>query len=253
MFETATLSYGSSTKRTFATLMGFTGQALVVACAFLAPMVAPQALPRVAWITSIAPPSPPAPPLPPGPRVAPRSSQPATQVAGNTITIPTYIPDRPAILVDEPPELASAGGGVAGGVEGGQKNGVTGAVAQTFFDAASRILPTPPPPQPVTHTAPVPTVTRPPRITSLRMATPIRKVEPIDPSLARAAHVSGAVELLGVLGTDGRIHSLTVLHGHPLLIRAALEAVSQWIFEPTLLNGQPVEVAAPITVNFILQ
>ena len=97
-----------------------------------------------------------------------------------------------------------------------------------------------------------PVPVKPPRITQLRMATPIRKVEPVYPPLAKQARVSGVVELLGVLGTDGRIHELRVLRGHPLLINAALEAVRQWIFEPTLLNGQAVEVAAPITVNFIL-
>ena len=92
---------------------------------------------------------------------------------------------------------------------------------------------------------PAPAPVKPPRITQLRMATPIHKVEPVYPALARQARVSGTVELLGVLGTDGRIHELKVLRGHPLLINAALEAVRQWIFEPTLLNGQAVEVAAP--------
>ena len=62
MFETATLSYGSSSKRAFATLAGFSGQALLVACALIAPMIAPRTLPRVAWITTIAPPLPPLPP-----------------------------------------------------------------------------------------------------------------------------------------------------------------------------------------------
>jgi protein TonB len=90
------------------------------------------------------------------------------------------------------------------------------------------------------------------RITSVQMATPIRKVEPVYPRLAIAAHVSGTVELLGVLGTDGRIHELKVMRGHPLLINAALDAVRQWVFAPTLLNGQAVEVAAPISVNFVL-
>jgi protein TonB len=94
---------------------------------------------------------------------------------------------------------------------------------------------------------------KPPRITSIRMATPIYKVDPIYPQLAKVAGVSGVVELLGVLGTDGRIHELKVLRGHPLLVGAALDAVRRWIFEPTLLNGQAVEVAAPITVNFILK
>jgi protein TonB len=98
----------------------------------------------------------------------------------------------------------------------------------------------------------IPESVKPPRVTALRLATPILKVDPIYPALARQARVSGTVELLGVLGTDGRIHELKVLHGHPLLVGAALEAVRQWVFEPTMLNGQAVEVAAPITVNFIL-
>ena len=92
---------------------------------------------------------------------------------------------------------------------------------------------------------PPPAPVKPPRITQLRMATPIHKVEPVYPALARQAHVSGTVELLGVLGTDGRIHELKVLRGHPLLINAALDAVRQWIFEPTMLNGQAVEVPRP--------
>ena len=88
---------------------------------------------------------------------------------------------------------------------------------------------------------------------SCKWPRPCKRVDPIYPSIARAARVSGTVELLGVLGTDGRIHELKVLRGHPLLITAALEAVRQWVFAPTILNGQAVEVAAPITVNFILK
>ena len=55
-----------------------------------------------------------------------------------------------------------------------------------------------------------------------------------------------------MLGTDGRIHELKVMRGHPLLVGAALDAVRQWIYAPTTLNGQAVEVSAPITVTFIL-
>jgi len=60
------------------------------------------------------------------------------------------------------------------------------------------------------------------------------------------------VELVGVLGVDGHIRELRAVRGHPLLIDAALAAVRQWVYAPTLLNGQPVEVQAPIQVNFIL-
>jgi protein TonB len=57
---------------------------------------------------------------------------------------------------------------------------------------------------------------------------------------------------MGVLGTDGRIHEVKVLSGHPFLVKAAVDAVMQWVYRPTILNGTPVEVQAPITVNFIL-
>jgi protein TonB len=109
------------------------------------------------------------------------------------------------------------------------------------------------PPEPVHHeAATAPASTAPPRITTVKMASPIRRVDPVYPALARQARVSGTVELLGVLGVDGRIHELKVVRGHPLLVKAAIEAVRQWVYEPTLLNGQAVEVSAPILVNFIL-
>ena len=65
---------------------------------------------------------------------------------------------------------------------------------------------------------------------------------------ALAHHLGRVVK--GLLGTDGRIHELKVLSGHPLLVKAAVDAVSQWTYAPTILNGQPVEVVAPITVTF---
>jgi protein TonB len=60
------------------------------------------------------------------------------------------------------------------------------------------------------------------------------------------------VELTGVIATDGRIRELRVVSGNPFLAQAALDAVRQWIYEPTGLNGEPVEVVAPITVYFHL-
>ena len=111
-------------------------------------------------------------------------------------------------------------------------------------------LPPPPPPGPVTHPT---TQSAPIRVTSsVQMAKLIRKVMPIYPVLARTAGVSGVVHLVGTIGKDGTIHDLQLIGGHPLLTHAAMEAVEQWVFKPTLLNGQPVEVIAPIEVNFTL-
>ena len=80
----------------------------------------------------------------------------------------------------------------------------------------------------------------------------IHKVVPVYPQLARAARVSGTVHLIGVIGRDGTVQRLQVVDGHGLLISAAIEAVRQWIYRPTLLNGDPVEVVAPIEVKFVL-
>jgi protein TonB len=178
--------------------------------------------------------------------VVPRPSHAgATQIFRNILTAPVSIPAIAAMIVDDFPEVADSGPGVPGGIAGGVRDGVSNGVLSTLIGEVARIIPMEHPPEVLARepVKPAPAPVKPPRITQLRMATPIHKVEPVYPVLARQARV---------FGTDGRIHELKVLRGHPLLINAALEAVRQWIFEPTLLNGQAVEVAAPITVNFIL-
>ena len=77
-------------------------------------------------------------------------------------------------------------------------------------------------------------------------------VDPVYPELARAAHVSGTVILECVIGRDGGVRSVTVLRGHPLLEAAAADAVRQWTYRPTLLNGVPVDVLMTVTVRFSL-
>jgi periplasmic protein TonB len=80
----------------------------------------------------------------------------------------------------------------------------------------------------------------------------IKRVMPVYPSLARQARISGTVHLMAVIAKDGTIQDLRVLSGHPLLIATAVNAVRQWVYRPTLLNEQPVEVMAPIDVIFTL-
>ena len=86
----------------------------------------------------------------------------------------------------------------------------------------------------------------------VQMAKLIKQVIPIYPPLARSTRISGVVHLVGIIAKDGTIRNLQVLSGHPLLTKAALDAVSQWIYQPTLLSGEPVEVICPIDVNFTL-
>lgn len=77
-------------------------------------------------------------------------------------------------------------------------------------------------------------------------------MEPLYPPLALRMRVSGVVELVGIIGTGGHIRELKLLSGSPLLAPAALESVRQCVYEPTLLNGEPVELIATISVIFRL-
>jgi protein TonB len=80
----------------------------------------------------------------------------------------------------------------------------------------------------------------------------VNRVNPVYPDLARQAHVEGAVRLMVVIGKDGRVNHIEVNSGHPLLVPAAMDAVRQWQYQPTLLNGQPVEVKTDVEVTFSL-
>ena len=72
------------------------------------------------------------------------------------------------------------------------------------------------------------------------------------PALAKMARIQGTVRLDAVINQDGTVWDLRVISGHPLLVRAALEAVKRWRYKPTLLNGTPLEVTTEIDVNFAL-
>jgi len=87
---------------------------------------------------------------------------------------------------------------------------------------------------------------------NVQQAKLLTKVNPVYPLLAKAAGIEGVVRLQATLGKDGTVEQLTVLEGHPMLATAAMEAVRQWQYQTTLLNGDPVEVVTEIDVNFTL-
>jgi protein TonB len=111
------------------------------------------------------------------------------------------------------------------------------------------------PPAPLPPPPPPPTVDiKPQRIGgNVQESRLIHQVKPAYPPLAKQARVQGAVVLEAVINKEGTIQSLRVVTGHPLLTGAALDAVQQWRYRPTLLNGEPVEVITTITVTFTFQ
>ena len=88
------------------------------------------------------------------------------------------------------------------------------------------------------------------RLTHIDPAMLIHRVEPVYPPLARQTHREGRVELRAIIGTDGTIQSLQIVASDPLFDLSAREAVQQWRYRPTILNGQPVEIDTYITVIY---
>jgi periplasmic protein TonB len=91
------------------------------------------------------------------------------------------------------------------------------------------------------------------RVTRLDPAMLIHRVEPVYPPLAKQIHREGRVELRAIIGTDGTIQSLQIVSGDPIFLRSALDAVEQWHYKPTILNGQPVEIDTYISVVYTMQ
>ncbi len=154
------------------------------------------------------------------------------------LVAPKAIPKDIKIIKEEAePDMMGAQGGVPGGVPGGQMGGVIGGVIGGVGGA-------PPPPKPAQS-----------RIRqggAVTAASLINRVQPNYPPLARQTRISGTVRLHAIISKDGTVQQLEVLSGHPLLVQAALDAVRQWRYRPTTLNGEPVEVDTTIDVIFSL-
>ena len=96
-------------------------------------------------------------------------------------------------------------------------------------------------------------LTPPIQIASILQASKlVTRITPSYPPLAKSAHVQGTVRLKVIVGTNGTVQNLEVLSGPPLLRSAATDAVKRWVYRPTLLNGQAVEVVTQIDVAFTL-
>jgi TonB family protein len=131
------------------------------------------------------------------------------------------------------PSSAALAGGVIGGIIGSVPVGAP-----------------PPSPVEVSPAGPVPMRIR--VDGNVQQAKLIRQPKPVYPPLARQARISGVVRLRVIIAKDGTIENLTLISGHPLLVPAAMQAVKQWVYQPTLLNGEPVAVLTQVEVNFEL-
>ena len=239
MFEQTFVSGGARGRSPAAIALSFAGQTLCVLCLMLVPLLRPEALRYVMLRGTLEPPRPLAPQVERA--IAPSHTTAVRQLfRANTLVAPAHVPQRVAMITDAAPELTTETSSSAGAAAD-ETSGILGRLG----DIAK--------PQPP---APAPAVKKPParvRVSaSVQQAMLAYQVKPVYPALARAARVSGTVVLQATIGKDGSIQNLQLVSGHPLLTQAALAAVAQWRYRPTLLNGEPVEVATQIVVNFVL-
>jgi periplasmic protein TonB len=244
MFDQTFVDAGK-TRTTWSVLVSGAAQVVLIFIAFIIPMIYFDALPK-STLTSflVAPPPPPPPPPPPEivkvVKVIPR------QFDAGRLMAPREVPKTVAIIKeDEAPP--SAGVGVVGGVAGGVASGLLGGIL-----GGTSIAP-PPPPPPVQKVVEKPVVPQRIRVGgNVQGAKLIRQPKPVYPPLAKQARIQGVVKLHALISKEGTIEDLKVISGHPLLVPSALEAVKQWVYQPTTLNGDPVGVDTEIDVNFTL-
>jgi protein TonB len=220
---------------------------IIIGVLVLIPLIYTEALPKAQLMTFLAAPPPPPPPPPPPAAAAPTPVIRHRVSVEDVMRAPTVIPKTIAQVKDEPEPAPNAAvgvvGGVPGGVPGGTMGGVLGGVIGGVLSSATP--PPPPPPKPTT----------PKRIRvggQVESARLIFQPHPEYPPLAKMARIQGVVRLDATISKDGTIQDLKVISGHPLLVKAALDAVQRWRYQPTLLNGEAVEVATEIDVNFTL-
>jgi protein TonB len=250
MFE----SYAEVTKvnprKKWTTLIAVGGQLALVAVLVAVPLLFPPPIPAPPPIETaiVAPPPPPLPPPPSGNHSAAAPKTPVRQFDPSKIAVPQNIPQQPtpipAPVADTPPVIDD---GVANGAPGGVVGGQIGGVLDGIIGSAPSAAPPPPPP-------PTPVAT-PSEIHiggNVQAARLISAPQPEYPYAAKVANVHGDVTFNAVVGPDGRIMNLSLISGPPLLVSSATDAVKQWLYQPTILNGKAVSVDTQIVVHFQL-
>ena len=236
-------------------LVSVTLHAVAITILVILPLVFFNVLPERQIVTFLmmepAPPPPPPPPPPPAPaRQVVR--EPVIRVTN--FVEPSSIPKGVPPPTDEPviTRLPSeSDDGIPGGVSGGVLGGVIGGVPASLLGGPPHPLPPPPPPpkEALVSRRHAPIVVA----GTIEQAKLIQRVPPVYPILAARARIQGVVILQITVGEKGDVTEVRVLRGSPLLDDAAVAAVRQRRYAPTILDGQPVSVIATVTVDFQLR
>lgn len=224
-------------------------QVSVIGTAVLIPLINPDLLPSAMMgNTLFLAPSAPAPAPPPSQPVTGAITRALRQLRDGVLMMPTTIPNKVA-NIEEPPDAAATGVGVPGSISTGQGGG---SIVDNLVHSMTRAA------APTAQAVVVQEPERAKRIIRTRVggnvqdAMVISRKIPDYPAMARSMRVEGKVVFQAVIGTAGTIQQLQLVSGHPLLVQASMDAVRQWRYRPTMLNGDPIEVDTVISVSFTL-
>jgi protein TonB len=240
MFDDLVISsvHPNRTHKSWTVTLSVVIQAGIVGFMILLPLIYTEALPKGLMNTFLVAPAPPPPPPPPAPVI--KIIKPMVKlIQQGKLVSPTVIPKKVNLIkeAEEPPDMVGMVGGVPGGIAGGSASGVLGGILGGAGSGP------PPPPKPK----------GPQRVGgNVMMAMLIRQPMPIYPQIAKTAHISGTVVLHAIIGADGTVQDLQYISGPPLLMRSAMDAVRQWRYRPTMLNGEPTAVDTTVSVVFTL-
>ena len=239
MFNQTFVDGAGKTKKPLTIALSVVFEIAALCILILIPLVYTQALP-VAQLRNLL--VAPAPPVAASPKLTAKAQTKTSVRRLNTtqLVAPIAIPKRVNPINESAPAPDV-------GVVGSTSNGSNG--SSTVPDLIG-VLPEAGSPPPAS--APPKPPSSPIRVTQLSEADLIRKVQPVYPPSARSARIQGVVEFTAVISKEGNIEHLQLLRGHPLLVNAARDAVLQWKYRPTVLNGKPVEVITDIFVKFTL-
>jgi periplasmic protein TonB len=225
-------------RRPWTTLASFAAQVLAIGFLLLLPLIYMQGLPAMQQLVSVS--LPPPPPAPPAASHMRSSTAQQSNFASIGLVVPSTIP-RTVVQVDDqgvPPSPIGINGIQGGTNDSWSSNGVLNSIGSEV----ARFVP-PPPSPPVAHH---------PVTSHMMEGNLVHRVQPQYPFTAKMAHIQGSVVLRAIISKEGTIENLQVVRGHPLLVKAAIDAVRQWRYRPYVLNDSPVEVETEVTVNFIL-
>jgi periplasmic protein TonB len=216
-------------RRSWTTLVSFGLQALAASILLTLPLLSTQSLPTLSFAAHLVVPiSAPAGPM----RAAPRATGPNV-AAGHFVYVP---PDH--ISRGAPRDDVAVAPDVFVALSGDPGVRFPGGITSSTGNSVPVLS--------------APAVAHPARVSVMMEGNLIHRVQPQYPPLAVQTRTQGVVVLRAVISRDGNIENLRLLSGPPMLVKAAIDAVRQWHYQPYYLNHEAVEVETQITVNFTL-